>query len=134
MTNDKEQLRAELLAAYLEWKGRIWIGAEWVTVRGVGSAWPQDIGAQGLLELFDDLIEQAALPECPNCDIIAMYRESLDRQMNKFRKATGFFGEISNVVSGSARMKLSTVTGIAVLCASPEISPTRKQMSRSGSA
>ena len=63
MRYDVTDLRALLLAAHPEWKGKIWIYPDCVVVRGLGSVWPryQEIPvkdqASYLLDYFDDMIQ-----------------------------------------------------------------------------
>ena len=49
-------IQAHLLAAHPEWRGRIWIFKESVTVRGIGNV-PRDDPASVLLYL-EDIIER----------------------------------------------------------------------------
>jgi len=63
-----EQLRGLLLNAHPEWRGKIWIYKDSVTVRGVGSVFPRypeipvQEQAKHLLFYFDDLIDQLTGP------------------------------------------------------------------------
>jgi hypothetical protein len=70
----RARLRKLLLDAHPEWRGRLWINKESVTVRGLGCAWvyPGDTWtpeheARNVLFEFDDMIEQMAKPLCPEC-------------------------------------------------------------------
>jgi len=79
----RARLRKLLLDAHPEWRGRLWINKESVTVRGLGCAWvypgparpwvyPGDTWtpeheARNVLFEFDDMIEQMAKPLCPKC-------------------------------------------------------------------